>query len=181
MFRNLLLSAGVAALAAAPLSAQNGSAVTLEARAVAMTPTFGIADQDRVGADIGAGFGFGLGIQVADRVRLMGDFDAGFHRTEIGDVNTYHYMAKVGYDVVRSGKVTVTLNTGAGLVAITPDGADAFNYFAINAGAKIGIQLSPAVELLLSPQGDIAFTKESEVLTKAAWIWPFAAGLRVTF
>jgi hypothetical protein len=32
---------------------------------------------------------------------------------------------------------------------------------------------------LLSPQGDIAFTKNDELGTSNAWVWPFTAGIRV--
>ncbi len=181
MFARALAAALVAAaFAAAPALAQDRP-VSLEVRGIAMTPTFGIADNDRVGADIGLGFGAGLAYRLSPTVRLMADYDAGFHDTNIGDVNTYHYMAKLGVDVVRTGKVTVTLNAGAGMLSIKPDGADAFNYFAINAGAKIGIALSPGVEFLLSPQGDIGFTDDTEVLTSASWIWPFGVGLRFAF
>jgi hypothetical protein len=170
---------GLAALLLLPtaLTAQAGRP-TLELRGVAMTPTFGIADNSRVGANIGAGFGAGIGVSVAPRVRLMADFDAGFHGSEIGDVTTYHYLGKVGFDVTSSGRVRVTLNAGAGMVSIKPKGASALNYFAINAGAKIGVGLSDRIEFLLSPQGDIAFSKKSEVLTSKSWIWPIGAGLR---
>ncbi len=180
--RTMLLKLAAAGLLAAPGTAQaQDRPLSLEARAIAMTPTFGIADDARVGADMGLGFGVGLSYRLSPSLRLMADYDAGFHDTGIGDVNTYHYMGKLGLDVVRTDKVTVTLNAGAGVVSIKPDGASAFNYFAINAGAKIGIALSPGVELLLSPQGDIAFSDDTEVLTKSSWIWPLGLGLRVSF
>jgi len=35
------------------------------------------------------------------------------------------------------------------------------------------------VSLLLSPQGDIAFTKQNELGTNNAWVWPFTAGVRL--
>jgi hypothetical protein len=34
---------------------------------------------------------------------------------------------------------------------------------------------------VLSPQGDIAFSKKSEVTTTNAWVWPFTVGLRARF
>lgn len=34
---------------------------------------------------------------------------------------------------------------------------------------------------VLSPQGDIAFGDEAEILTNNAWVWPVTAGLRVKF
>jgi hypothetical protein len=39
--------------------------------------------------------------------------------------------------------------------------------------------VSPRLSLLLSPQGDIAFTKDAEVGTSNAWVWPFTAGVRL--
>jgi len=59
------------------------------------------------------------------------------------------------------------------------DGAASHTYPAINVGAKIGYRVSPRVQLLLSPQGDIAFTKDAEVGTSNAWVWPFTVGLRI--
>jgi len=38
---------------------------------------------------------------------------------------------------------------------------------------------STASALLLSPQGDIAFSKEDELGTNNAWVWPFTAGIRL--
>jgi len=181
MLSRAFLTLGTLTLLAEPASAQVDRKVSLELRAVAMTPTFGIADDERVGADVGAGYGVGLGYRLSQTLRLMADFDAGMHDSGIGDVDTYHYMAKLGFDVVRGGKVTLTLNAGAGLVSISPDGGDALNYFAINAGAKLGIRLGSAVELLISPQGDIALSDKNEVLTSAAWIWPLGIGLRINF
>ena len=35
--------------------------------------------------------------------------------------------------------------------------------------------------LVLSPQGDIAFTKKDELGTDNAWVWPITAGLRLNF
>jgi len=54
-------------------------------------------------------------------------------------------------------------------------------YPAINAGAKLGIQLSPSVDFLISPQGDIAFSDEAEVGTSNSWVWPFGVGLRIEY
>jgi hypothetical protein len=54
----------------------------------------------------------------------------------------------------------------------TCDGAGSNTYPAINVGAKIGNRLSPRVQLLLSPQGDIAMTDDQEVGTSNAWVWP---------
>ncbi|MDP2479465.1 MAG: hypothetical protein Q8W51_07405 [Candidatus Palauibacterales bacterium] len=54
-------------------------------------------------------------------------------------------------------------------------------YFAINVGARIGYRLSDGVDLLLSPQGDIAFTAKAVLGTNNSWVWPFTAGLRFRF
>jgi hypothetical protein len=111
----------------------------------------------------------------------MADVDVGYHSSEIGDVNTYHYMGKLGFDVVKGRSGHGDPQCGAGVMAISPAGGESLSYFAINAGAKIGIKLGKAIELLISPQGDIAFSNEDEVLTSKAWIWPLGLGLRVSF
>jgi hypothetical protein len=159
--------------------AQVDRPVSLEVRGVAVVPTFDIADA----ADVGPGFGVGIGYRVTPTIRLMADFDAGFHGTPTPgfDINTYHAMGKVGFDVVRTDRVTLTLNAGAGAVQFAGDLPDAKTYFAINAGAKLGIQVADAVELLVSPQGDIAFSKEEDVGTSNSWVWPLGIGLRVNF
>ncbi len=72
---------------------------------------------------------------------VLGEFDYGMHKDEATsstDINTLHYIAKVGY----------------------------FN---------------PSFAFVLSPQGDIAFSDESEITTTNAWVWPVTAGLRVSF
>jgi hypothetical protein len=73
----------------------------------------------------------------------------------------------------------VIVNAGAGALTFDVDGAGSSTYPAINVGAKIGYRLSPRVQLLLSPQGDIAFTDEEDVGTSNAWVWPFTAGVRI--
>jgi len=177
--RGLLIGAGLLFSLTAAASAQVDRPTSIELRALAMIPTFGISDV----ANTGPGFGLGIGYRVSPKVRLMADLDAGFHPTPSPsvDINTYHVMGKVGFDVVSTERVTVTLNTGAGIVQFAGDLAESKRYFAINAGAKIGIRLTDAVELLISPQGDIAFSKEADVGTSNSWVWPIGAGLRFKF
>ncbi len=49
----------------------------------------------------------------------MADFDMGMHPTATTDfnINTLHYMAKVGYDVFVGERVTVSANLGAGVLS----------------------------------------------------------------
>ena len=170
---------------ATPTFAQEpGSRVTLEARAGFNVPTFDIGDAVDAGPSVGAG----AAVQVGPRWWLMGDVDLGFHSgadltgsLEGPDVNVAHYVAKVGYSVVPEGASpwSVIVNAGAGAMTFDVDGAGSNTYPAINVGAKIGYRLSPRLTLLLSPQGDIAFTDEDEVGTGNAWVWPFTAGIRL--
>jgi opacity protein-like surface antigen len=178
------MAGGFALVALASVQSVSAQAMTepklaLELRGSAVVPTFDIADA----ADIGLGFGAGIGYRVAEKVSLMADFDMGMHPTPTPDfnINTLHYMAKVGYDVFVGDRVTVTANLGAGIVQFGGDLPETRTYPAINAGAKIAVALSDAVDLLISPQGDIAFTKEAELGTTNAWVWPFGAGLRFKF
>lgn len=158
----------------------------LEARAGSTVPTFDIADA----VEAGPSFGGGVGVRVAERLWLMGDVDFGFHPGADlaaggsgSDVDVYHFMAKAGVELLRPGTSpwSVVLNLGAGAVNFRPEGADSKTYPAINAGAKIGYRVSPRMTLLLSPQGDIAFTDEDELGTTNAWVWPFTAGARINF
>jgi hypothetical protein len=168
-----------AAMSAPPALAQAAKPVSLELRGIVAVPTFDIDDA----ANPGPGFGAGIGYQVGPKVRLMADADFAFHPTPTDDVkiNTYHLMGKVGFDVVSTEKVTLTLNAGAGVVAFAGDLPESLTYFAINAGAKLGIAVSPGLELLVSPQGDIAFSKTDELGTDNAWVWPLGVGLRFRF
>ncbi len=157
---------------------------TLEARGGFNVPTFDISDA----VDGGPSVGVGLGYQVSPTLWLLGDADLGFHSgadlaggLEGPDVKVYHYIAKVGYAVVPEGQGpwSVILNAGGGAMTFDVDGGASNTYPAINVGAKIAYRLSPRVSLLLSPQGDIAFTDEDEVGTTNSWVWPFTAGFRV--
>lgn len=159
--------------------------VTLEARGGFNVPTFDIADV----ADGGPSGGVGLGVRLTPRIWFLADADFGFHPGadlegggEGPDVNVYHYMGKLGLELSRpaTSRWSVILNAGAGALTFDVDGTGETNtYPAINVGAKIGYQLTPRVALLLSPQGDIAFTDEDEVGTDNAWVWPFTAGFRI--
>lgn len=169
-------------LAAAPASAQ----VALEARGGFMVPTFDITDA----AKAGPGFGASLNLKASDRIWLMGEADFGFHPGADlagggsgADVNVSHFMAKLGYQLSSggSGKMTVVLNAGAGAMRFAIDGGPSFTYPAINVGAKFIYALGGNASFVVSPQGDIAFTKTSELGTSNAWVWPFTAGLRLQF
>ena len=176
--------AAAALLLSAPLAAQDAPPrVFLEARAGAVVPTFGIADV----AETGGAFGATLGINLSPRWSLLGEFDVGSHTDKATgnvDITTRHYLAKVGYSLtgVKDKGWEVSVNLGAGAVSFDVDGApESFTYPAINAGAKITYNFSRAFALVLSPQGDIAFSDQDEVTTSAAWVWPFTAGLRIRF
>lgn len=178
--------AGATLLANPPAAGAQDAAprATLEARAGLNVPTFDISDA----VDAGPSFGVGAAVQVRPRLYLLGDVDLGFHSganlaggLEAPDVKVYHYMAKLGYELLSPGSSpwSVIVNAGAGALTFDPDGASSKTYPAINVGAKIGYRLSPRVSLLLSPQGDIAFTKDDELGTDNAWVWPFTAGVRL--
>ena len=158
--------------------------VSIEARGGFNVPTFDIADA----VDAGPSFGLGAAVKFAPKLWLMGDVDLGFHSGadlagggQAPDVKVYHYVAKLGYELLSEGQSpwSVIVNAGAGALTFDADGAGANTYPAINVGAKIGYRLSPRVQLLLSPQGDIAFTNDEDVGTSNAWVWPFTAGVRI--
>ena len=158
--------------------------VSIEARGGFNVPTFDISDA----VDAGPSFGLGAAVRFAPKLWLMGDVDLGFHSGadlagggEAPDVKVYHYVAKLGYELLSEGQSpwSVIVNAGAGALTFDVDGAGSNTYPAINVGAKIGYRLSPRVQLLLSPQGDIALTDDEEVGTSSAWVWPFTAGVRI--
>lgn len=168
---------------AAPAQTSNRR-VTLEARGGLNVPTFDVSNA----VDAGPSLGLGAALQFAPKLWLMGDVDLGFHSGadlpgggQGPDVKVYHYIAKVGYELVSEGQSpwSVIVNAGAGALTFDVDGASSNTYPAINVGAKIGYRLTPRVQFLLSPQGDIAFTDDAEVGTSNAWVWPFTAGVRI--
>lgn len=174
-----LAVAGTAGSAAA----QQASPVFVEARAGAVVPTFDIADVATSGAALGGTIGYRLSpIWV-----LMGSFDYGMHEDEATgsvDINTLHYMGQIGYSLTgpRERGWEAIVNLGAGAVSFDVEGADeSLTYFAINAGAKLSYNFSRQFAVVLSPQGDIAFTDEDELGTSNAWVWPFTAGVRISF
>lgn len=175
--------ATAAVLLAAPLAAQDAPRFFLEGRGGAVVPTFDIADV----ATSGTAFGGTIGYYLSPRWLLLGEVDIGSHEdkaTSSVDITTRHYLAKVGYSLTgaRTRGFEASVNLGAGAVQFEVAGApDAFTYFAINAGAKIAWHVSRSLALVLSPQGDIAFSDEAELATTNAWVWPVTVGLRVTF
>jgi hypothetical protein len=182
--KHMMTAATIAILAgASPLQAQDTPRkFFVEGLAGAAVPTFDIADV----ATTGGAFGAVIGYRLTPRWVLMGEFDYGMHKdkpTENVDINTTHLIAKLGYALTAPAARgwDVILNLGAGVVNFDVDGAEGNSYFAINAGAKLTYNFSPSLGLVLSPQGDIAFTKENELGSKTAWVWPITAGLRISF
>ena len=176
-----LMLVGTASTAQAQWSERR---VTIEGRGGFNVPTFDISDAVDGGPSVGAG----VAVQFAPKLWLLGDVDLGFHSgSDLAaggqgpDVNVYHYVAKIGYELVSPGQSpwSVIVNAGAGALTFDVDGAGSNTYPAINVGAKIGYRLSPRVSLVLSPQGDIAFGDEEELGTTNAWVWPFTAGVRI--
>ncbi len=178
-FRTLLSAAAALAFVGAAQTAE--AQRTVELRGGLNVPTFDITDA----AKSGASFGLGLGMKTTERLWLLADLDFGMHDGAAGgpELNVNHYIAKLGYQLMagEDRPVSVILNAGAGVMTFGVDGGDTFTYPAINVGAKIAYRLNDRAALLLSPQGDIAFTKKSEVGTDNAWVWPFSAGIRISF
>jgi Outer membrane protein beta-barrel domain len=185
MMSSLRLAAAVLLGATSVLQAQERDRrFTLEARGGLNVPTFDIADA----VDAGPSIGVGASLQLSPRVWVLGDVDLGFHSgPSLGagidgpDAKVYHYIGKLGYSLLPEGSSpwSVIVNAGGGAMTFDVDGGSSNTYPAINVGAKIAYQLSPRASLLLSPQGDIAFTDEAEVGTSTAWVWPFTVGLRL--
>lgn len=183
--QRIVALAGIALLAVtAPLAAQEPEPkFFVEGLGGAMVPTFDIADVAKTGWALGTAVGYRLN----PRWVLMGEFDYGRHKdkaTGSATIKTLHYIAKVGYSLTgpRERGWEAVVNLGAGAVTFDVEGAPETNtYFAINAGAKIAYNFNRSFAVVLSPQGDIAFSKESELSTTNAWVWPFTAGLRVNF
>lgn len=183
--QRFLTLAGVGVLAlTAPLAAQAPETkYFVEGRGGAMVPTFDIADVAKTGWALGAT----LGYRVNPRWVVMGEFDYGRHKdkaTGSATIKTLHYMAKLGYSLTgpRERGWEAVVNLGAGAVGFDVQGAPkTHTYFAINAGGKIAYNFSRSFAVVFSPQGDIAFSKKSELTTTNAWVWPFTAGLRASF
>lgn len=183
--KSLLTLAALSSLAlSAPLNAQQPAPrFFIEGLGGAVAPTFDIADV----AKTGGAFGAAVGYRLDPRWVMMGEFDYGMHKdkaTGNADINTAHYMAKIGYSptVWREGAWDVLVNLGVGAVSFDIEGAPkTYTYFAINAGAKLAYNVNRSFALVVSPQGDIAFSKKSELTTTNAWVWPVTAGLRVNF
>lgn len=177
--------AGIGLLAlSAPLAAQEPtSRFFVEGLGGGVVPTFDIADVAKTGSALGATIGYRL----TPRWILMGEFDYGMHKDKPSgtiDINTLHYMAKVGYSLTgpRERGWEAIVNLGLGAVGFDVEGAAETNtYFAINAGAKVSYNFNRSFAFVFSPQGDIAFSDEDELTTSNAWVWPITAGLRINF
>jgi hypothetical protein len=179
-----LTGLAILALAAAPAAAQEpATRFFVEGLGGAVVPTFDISDV----AETGAAFGSTLGYRLNDRWTLMGEFDYGAHKDQAtgdADINTLHYIGKLGYTILRPQAEQgweALLNLGVGAVTFDVPGPQSFTYPAINAGAKVAYNFNRSFAFVFSPQGDIAFSDESEILTDNAWVWPVTAGLRVKF
>ncbi len=184
---SLIAVAGMALTTAPALRAQYSSTDTpkffVEGLAGAVVPTFDIANTVKVGSMFGGTIGYTLN----SRWVLMGEFDYGNHKdkaTGTTTIKTLHYMGKLGYSLTgpRETGWEAVVNLGAGAVSFDVDGAPSTKtYFAINAGAKLAYNFTRSVAFVLSPQGDIAFSKRADLNTTNAWVWPVSAGLRIRY
>ncbi len=173
--RVLAVTGMLSVLAASAAAAQtNGPQFFIEARGGVNVPTFDVADV----VDAGVGVGGTFGVMVAPKVWLMAEADVGFHGSAVNgpDTDVLHVMGKVGYTVFENEQVSILLNAGAGLMNFSVDGGGSTTDAAIGVGGKLAISVSEQVAIVISPQGDIAFTEGS-----TSWVWPFTAGFRVTF
>jgi hypothetical protein len=166
---------------AQPLAAQEKAGVFVEALGGLAVPTFDVADDLSSGAALGGTIGIRFGNWVT-----MAEVDYGMHdaeRFEGVDINTQHYIAKLGYSITgpRDYGWEVILNLGGGVVTFDVEDGDSHTYPAINAGAKLSYHFNPTFAVVLSPQGDIAFSDDEEIGTSNAWVWPLTAGVRVSF
>ena len=177
-----ILALAALGLAATRVEAQGA----LEVRGGINVPTFDITDAAKAGPSVGVGLNYRIG----ERLWVIGDADFGFHPgadlaggASGPDVNVYHYIAKLGYEVVRGtdSPFSIILNAGAGAMTFAVDGGDSYTYPAINVGAKFVYGVGSRLSLVVSPQGDIAFTDEDVLGTSNAWVWPVAVGFRVNF
>jgi hypothetical protein len=180
----VLMAAGLGLGAATAASAQTSMPrLSVEGLGGAVVPTFDIADVAKTGPMFGAAVSYQLG----PRWVVIGEFDYGFHKdkpTGSVDIKTLHYIAKLGYSLTgqRERGWEALVNLGAGAVTFDVQGAPSTKtYLAINAGAKIAYNVNRSLAIVLSPQGDIAFSKKSELTTTNAWVWPFSAGVRLRF
>ncbi|HET9066587.1 MAG TPA: hypothetical protein VFN22_12270 [Gemmatimonadales bacterium] len=176
------MTATATAVLAVPVQAQ----IVVEARGGINVPTFDIRDAVKAGPSFGAG----LSTRIGDRLWVIADADFGSHNgADVAggasgpDIMVSHYIAKLGYRVAGSGTrgVQVILNAGVGAMRFAVDNGPSFTYPAINVGAKVIYPIGSMASFVLSPQGDIAFSKTEEVGTSNAWVWPFAAGFRLQF
>jgi Outer membrane protein beta-barrel domain len=186
--RRCIRVAGLAALAVAAIAPtgaaqQPAKRFFIEGLGGAVVPTFDIGDVAKTGSAVGAAVGFKLN----ERWVVMGEFDYGMHQdkaTSSADINTLHYIAKVGYSLTgpKDKGWEALVNLGAGAVTFDGQGApENFTYPALNAGAKVTYNFNPSFAFVLSPQGDIVLSDEAEITTNNAWVWPVTAGLRVSF
>lgn len=180
----LITLAGIALMPVQSVRAQaTTSKVFVEALGGAMVPTFDIANTAKTGSMVGGT----IGLSLSPRLALMGEFDYGMHKDKAtGNVSikTLHYIGKLGYSLTgpREKGWEAALNLGAGAMSFDVDGAPSVKtYFAINAGAKLTYNFSHSLGFVISPQGDIAFTKKADLNTTNAWVWPISAGFRLKF
>lgn len=191
---NVVTLVALALVLASPALAQRPEKpFQVQARAGYNLPTGDLADF----VDGAFGFGASIGYYFTPKWVVMGEFDYGSHSYKddldpefaLGDAkeDVMHFMGKIGYVLFQSadGKLKILVNAGAGGMNFNfkPDQGDSESTtkFAINAGAKLFYNFTPSIGLVVSPQGDIAFTDEAEDGMSSKWVWPFTAGLAFNF
>jgi len=191
---NVVALVALALVFASPALAQRPEKpFQVEARVGYYLPTGDAADW----FDGAVGFGAGIGYYFTPKFVIMGEFDYASHsgkedaidpEFEVGawDEDVMHIMGKIGYVLFQSadGKMKILVNAGAGMMNFKEkyEGESVSNSkFAINAGAKLYYMFSPSIGIVVSPQGDIAFTDKEEDGASSKWVWPLSAGLAFNF
>lgn len=143
---------------------------------------------------------FGVGVKVALGTRmhvgLSADWAHHSQKDASGNVlggpndpqwNVLHSFLKLSFDAVNTGKVTVALNAGPGLMFFSPnqvlkDGTGVKNdaHMAFNVGGTLTYWFSDRIGLLISPQLDFALKKTSGQIftTGSAMMLPLTAGFQ---
>ncbi len=156
---------------------------SFQGRAGLAVPAADLADFQDPGPSLGVGLAYWIRDRLAVRADAGVDLLSGAETDfggEFGNITLlYHYDARVEYDLIPPSQSPWKLHANAGLGATTLDRevGESETDFTLNAGARLGYQVSPRVRVFGGPQAYVILGVGANDETFLSF--PIDAGVRV--
>ena len=180
-----LMTLALLAVPAAPLAGQTTRRFLVEGRGGVSVPSGAFADAENAGYTLGTGVGYLFARRWwahldYDFIRESGRFDY-IHAVNNPTYGIHSVMGKLGYEVPLEPALAVEFNLGGGVSNFRPSGQSSLSsqtYLGMTGGARIRLLADHRLNLVMSPEVNVAFADRAKLGERRAVMWPFSVGLQ---